>query len=75
MNEWNLVALTYDTEMIRLYVDGEMVNEKEVGEPDAAYLGGKELYGSERGRRPAGILQVYLMKRLSLLRRFLRTGD
>jgi len=35
MNEWSFVALTYDGNMIHLYVDGEMVNEIEVGVPDA----------------------------------------
>ncbi|MBD3183429.1 hypothetical protein GF312_14115 [Candidatus Poribacteria bacterium] len=35
MNEWSFVALTYDGESLRLYVDGEMVGEKEVGTPDA----------------------------------------
>lgn len=33
--EWSFVALTYDKDMIHLYVDGEMVNEKAVGKPDA----------------------------------------
>jgi hypothetical protein len=41
MNEWSFVALTYDGNMIHLYVDGEMVNEKEVGKPDTDYLGGE----------------------------------
>ena len=41
-DEWSFVALTYDGDMIHLYVDGEMVNEKEVGEPDATSNAGGE---------------------------------
>lgn len=32
--EWSFVAITYDGAILKLYVDGEMVNEKDVGEPD-----------------------------------------
>ena len=32
--EWSFVALTYDGDVIKLYVDGEMVGEKAVGKPD-----------------------------------------
>jgi len=42
MNEWSFVALAYDGDMLQLYVDGEMVNEKEVGEPDATSNAGGE---------------------------------
>jgi len=34
MGEWSFVALTYDGVILKLYVDGEMVNEKDVGKPD-----------------------------------------
>ena len=34
MNEWSFVALTYDGDMLKLYVDSEKVNEKAVGKPD-----------------------------------------
>lgn len=33
-DEWSFVALSYDGDVIKLYVDGEMVNEKAVGKPD-----------------------------------------
>ncbi len=32
--EWSFVAITYDGAILKLYVDGEMVNEKDVGKPD-----------------------------------------
>jgi len=35
MGEWSFVAMTYDGDRLKLYVDGEMVSEKDVGEPDA----------------------------------------
>ena len=35
MEEWSFVAITYDGKNLQLYVDGEMVNEKDVGEADA----------------------------------------
>jgi hypothetical protein len=34
MDEWSFVALTYDGDTLQLHVDGEMVGEKDVGEPD-----------------------------------------
>jgi len=42
MNEWSFVVLTYDGAMIHLSVDGEMVNEIEVGVPDATSNAGAE---------------------------------
>ncbi len=35
MEEWSFVAITYDGKTLQLYVDGEMVGEKDVGEADA----------------------------------------
>ena len=35
MEEWSFVAITYDGKNLQLYVDGEMVGEKDVGEADA----------------------------------------
>jgi len=35
MGEWSFVAITYDGAILKLYVDGKMVNEKDVGVPDA----------------------------------------
>jgi hypothetical protein len=35
MGEWSFVAITHDGAILKLYVDGEKVNEKDVGEPDA----------------------------------------
>lgn len=34
MEEWSFVAITYDGTMLKLYVDGEMVNSKDVGKAD-----------------------------------------
>jgi len=39
MEEWSFVAITHDGETLQLYVDGEMVNEKDVGKPDAKLNG------------------------------------
>lgn len=35
MEEWSFVAITYDGTILKLYVDGEMVNSKDVGKADA----------------------------------------
>ena len=34
MDEWNFVAITYDGNILKLFVDGEFVGEKAVGKPD-----------------------------------------
>ena len=34
MNEWSFVAITYDGNVLKLFVDGEFVGEKAVGKPD-----------------------------------------
>ena len=34
MNEWNFVAITFDGNIFKLFVDGEFVGEKAVGKPD-----------------------------------------
>ncbi len=34
MDEWNFVAMTYDGDTLKLFVDGEFVGEKAVGKPD-----------------------------------------
>lgn len=34
LGEWSFIALTYDGDTLMLYVDGEMVGEKDVGQPD-----------------------------------------
>ena len=38
-DEWSFVAATYDGSLLQLYVDGEMVNEKDVGTPDTGVNG------------------------------------
>jgi hypothetical protein len=35
MGNWTFVAITYDGAVLKLYVNGEMVNSKNVGKPDA----------------------------------------
>ena len=34
LNEWSFVAITYDGDTLKLYVDAELVGEKRVGKPD-----------------------------------------
>lgn len=34
LDEWSSVATTYDGDVLKLYVDGELVGEKKLGEPD-----------------------------------------
>lgn len=48
MGEWSFVAYTYDGDLISLYVDGEMVSEQAVSEPDVtnAHDGGAIWLGS-----------------------------
>ena len=47
MDEWSFVAITYDGNILKLFVDGEFVGEKAVGKPDEK-LGSEIRLGSWR---------------------------